>query len=138
MDHGCLGLLGMKKSLGKTILWTLGTMVVLFVSLPSFMSWLLYSNAEITQHAMEKSEFLCADGTEVVTRRWSKAGYERYCGSKKHGRWEAWSDGYKKINGEYIRGEKHGVWYWYNKDGSVSKTVSYDNGIEINARMPKN
>ena len=84
-----------------------------------------------TWEVMKKGGFDCPDGMEEKTERWSKLGYSRSCVRPKHGKWEAWSDGYKNIDGFYNHGKKHGIWVFYKSDGSISKKVEYRNDKEI-------
>lgn len=86
---------------------------------------------------MGKNEFTCPEGTELKIERWSKLGYSRICTPLKHGKWEAWSEGYKNIDGNFINGEEDGIWVWYNKDGSVYKKIEYNQGKEISAKELK-
>jgi len=80
---------------------------------------------------MKSADFECPVGMEARTDRWSRLGYSRTCVNPRHGRWEAWSDGYKHIDGYYEHGKKHGRWIFYNPDGSVSKEVEYDRDAEV-------
>ena len=116
----------MKKVVAKVILWVLGTIAVLFLGLPYLMSWQLSSSHNDTWEAMTQKKLPCPQGTEETNRGWSKAGYMRYCEPYKHGPWEAWSGGYLQIKGEYKHGKEHGTWEWYNPDGSVQKTITYN------------
>ena len=125
----------MKKPIAKIILWILGGIAVLFIGIPYFMSWQLSSSHKETWNAMNKMEFTCPQGTEVTNRGWSKAGYMRYCEPEKSGPWEAWSEGYMHISGEYNKGKKHGTWHWYNRDGSVQNTITYENGVEVTSQL---
>lgn len=58
---------------------------------------------------MDTIEFPCPEGTEERRERWSKLGYSKKCVPFVHGKWEAWSDGYKNIEGYYEHGIKKGV-----------------------------
>ncbi len=80
---------------------------------------------------MSKNELSCPAGYKVTNRGWSKAGYMRYCEPYKHGPWEAWSEGYLQVKGEYKHGKKYGAWQWYNRDGSIKKAISYDGNNEV-------
>lgn len=79
---------------------------------------------------MKGDIFECPPGLEEKTERWSKLGYSRSCVKPKHGKWEAWSEGYKHIDGFYHNGKKHGNWVFYNSDGSVSQEITYKDGKE--------
>ncbi|MES9902473.1 MAG: hypothetical protein ABW168_07300 [Sedimenticola sp.] len=124
----------MKKVIAKTILWVLGIIAVLFVGLPYLMSWQLSSSHKETWSFMSQTELTCPEGYEVTNRGWSKAGYMRYCEPLKHGPWEAWSEGYLQIKGEYKHGKKHGTWQWFNRGGSIQKTITYNSGTEVGAQ----
>lgn len=85
-----------------------------------------------TWAAMEAVPLACPEGTEPRTDGWGKAGYSRICIPPKDGLWEAWEDGYRQISGKYERGRQNGRWTFFNRDGSVSHTVEYQNGVEVN------
>jgi hypothetical protein len=89
------------------------------------------SSAEKTWKNMKASPFRCPEGTEVTYRGWSENGSLWYCEPVKNGPWEAWMSGYKWVEGNYLNGKKDGKWCWLNEEGEVTKTVSYDQGIEI-------
>ncbi|MCK5455890.1 MAG: hypothetical protein KAI45_02110 [Melioribacteraceae bacterium] len=120
----------MKKWIANTILWIIGIFALLFITLPYLMSWQFSSSHKDTWDIMDNSDFKCPPNTEITTRGWSKVGYMRYCEPKKNGPWEAWSEGYKNIQGEYYNGKKHGKWTWFNSDGSTQSTITYEYGKE--------
>lgn len=72
-----------------------------------------------TWDAMKNDEFKCPPGLNEKTEGWSKLGYSRSCVKPKDGKWEAWSEGHKNIDGLYLNGEEHGIWVFYNSDGSI-------------------
>lgn len=119
------------KRISRIILWALGSFALLFFALPYLMSWQLSSSHDKTWEAMRELEMICPPNTEVTTRGWSKAGYMRYCEPKKNGPWEAWSEGYRQIQGAYRNGQKHGTWQWFNRDGSIQSTIEYRNGNAV-------
>ncbi|HEY7533368.1 MAG TPA: hypothetical protein VH681_11385 [Nitrospiraceae bacterium] len=57
----------------------------------------------------------------------------RFCrkGKVNEGPWTAWEDKYKNIDGEYKNGREHGIWVWWNKDGTKYRAFEYREGIEI-------
>lgn len=87
---------------------------------------------------MDKVPFSCPEGFEEKRERWSKLGYSRTCNPSKDGKWEAWDNGYKNIEGFYKNGQEDGKWVWYNKDGSVYRIVEYKNGKEISNQLTEN
>ena len=128
----------MNKQFAKTILWLLGAGIVFYFGLLFLVSRQLSQSMSDTWNAMETSTFPCPPGTEVTTRGWSEAGYMRYCEPKKDGPWEAWSEGYRHIQGEYKNGKEHGTWRWFNQDGTIQKTVIYDGGNIVSSERPQN
>ena len=49
-----------------------------------------------------------------------------------HGPYEGYYEDGRTImeTGEYFRGKKHGPWIEYEKDGTVKRKLTYDNGVE--------
>ena len=121
----------MNKTLARIILGLLVLTVVGYFGFMSYISSKVSETRKKTWDAMSKNEFVCPDGTELRKDGWSKLGYSRTCVSLKHGKWEAWDNGYKNIDGYYNDGKKHGEWIWYRADGSVSTRITYMNGKEI-------
>jgi hypothetical protein len=121
----------MKKWISRAILLVLGLLAILFFAFPYLMSWQLSDSHGKTWEAMNQTDLKCPSGTEVTSRGWSKAGYTRYCEPKKNGPWEAWSGGYRQIQGEYRNGLEHGRWIWFNEDGTIQSTIVYENGEPV-------
>jgi hypothetical protein len=121
----------MKKNLARTMLLFIAVAVIGYFAFMSYVSSQMRAASIETWDAMKDSIFECPAGTEVRTEGWSKLGVSRTCSSPRHGRWEAWSDGYKRIDGIYQHGKKHGVWVFYNPDGSVSKRIEYKQEAEM-------
>jgi hypothetical protein len=121
----------MTKRLATIFLWSVGALVALYIGIMYLVSWQYSRSHSETWAAMERSTLECSPGTEVTTRGWSEAGYLRYCEPKKNGPWEAWSNGYRQVQGEYRDGKEHGTWRWFNRDGSIQSTVVYDNGSKV-------
>jgi len=82
---------------------------------------------------MKSSEFICPEGTEEKLEFWGQGGNSRSCVNPKHGKWEACNNGYKNIDGYYEDGKKHGIWYFYNPDGTVKFKIEYDMGVEVSS-----
>lgn len=55
---------------------------------------------------------------------WGKSGTQQVC-KIKHGPFVAWEGGYVHVRGQYENGKETGVWYWYDKKGSVVKKIDY-------------
>jgi len=55
---------------------------------------------------------------------WGKSGTQHVC-KIKHGPFVAWEGGYVHVRGQYENGKEAGVWYWYDKNGSVVKKIDY-------------
>lgn len=118
----------MKSGPAKIILLSLGSVVLAYFVLMAFISWQLGEDAKATWSAMMASELECPEGTAVTHRGWSKNGRMRYCEPVRNGPWEAWANGHRQIKGEYLAGQEHGTWYWFNPDGSVQQTIQYNAG----------
>lgn len=97
----------------------------------SYISSQMSNSSVSTWEAMKGGIFECPPDLEEKTERWSKLGYSRSCVKTKHGKWEAWSEGYKNIDGFYHNGKGHGNWVYYNPDGSVSKEITYKEGKDV-------
>jgi len=121
----------MNRIAARIILVVLGLAVIVFFALPYLVSWQVSESHQETWQAMKQKEFTCPENTEATFRGWSEAGYMRYCEPRKNGPWEAWSGGYLHVSGEYLHGQKHGVWRWYNSDGTIQTTKHYSNGQEV-------
>jgi len=115
----------------RIILIIIAVGVVGYFSFMSYVSFQMSNSSISTWEAMKGKVFDCPPGLEEKTERWSKLGYSRSCVKPKHGKWEAWSEGYKHIDGFYLNGKKHGIWVFYKPDGSVSKEIEYKNGKEV-------
>jgi len=105
--------------------------VIGYFAFMTYVSYQMRASSDKTWGAMKASNFECPPGMDVRTEGWSKLGVSRTCSSPRHGKWEAWSDGYKNIDGFYEHGKEHGVWIFYNKDGSISKKIEYKRGVEV-------
>ena len=101
------------------------SLLMIFITQP------MHENSQDTWSAMEAQPLSCPDGTEVSRDGWSKSGYLRYCEPLREGVWEAWDSGYRNILGAYRNGKEHGVWIFYNEDGSVRQTIEYNDGDEV-------
>ena len=57
---------------------------------------------------------------------------------KRHGTFTAWHSDIKKVEGEYINGVKEGVWSYWDKNGNLSKKITFKTGKEIKVEDVKN
>ena len=121
----------MTRTHAKLALWVLGAALLFFVGFNLILSGQFSAGASDTWKAMESRSFSCPPGTEVTTRGWSKNGYMRYCEATRNGQWEAWSEGYLHVQGQYASGKEHGTWRWFNRDGSLAKTIVFDKGTKV-------
>jgi len=119
------------KTAFKYIAYMVGALSFAYLLIMGSFSSYLTMSAKETWEAMKDSPFSCPPGTEVTYRAWSENGRQRYCEKAKDGPWEAWMSGYKWVQGYYKSGKEHGEWVWFNEDGTVSKTISYENGVEL-------
>ncbi len=95
--------------------------------------WVVYRGGEISNKNLEdiqKYNLNCSEGSVVNIERWGKNGYSKSCIGATNGRWIAWENGYKNIEGEYLEGKENGKWIWFHKNGAVYREVTYDHGNE--------
>lgn len=107
---------------------------VLIIGYYAVVSYLLSQGSASLQETwkkMKSRKLQCPARMEVRTERWAQVGYSRTCVNLRHGTWEAWEEGSKRIDGYYEHGQKHGTWVFYNSDGSVSKEIEYNQGTEV-------
>ncbi len=121
----------MRKNIARTFLVLMAAALIGYFAFMSYVSSEMRASSNKTWDAMKASRFECPDGMVVRTEGWSKLGVSRTCSNPRHGKWEAWSDGYKNIAGFYEYGKKHGVWIFYNRDGSISKKIEYKQDVEV-------
>ena len=117
----------------RTTVFVLALISIGFFVFVNYVTQQSKERATKNYEAMKSSEFLCPEGMEEKLELWGQGGNSRSCVSPKHGKWEAWSEGYKNIDGYYENGKKHGVWLFYNPDGTVKLEIEYDRGIEVSS-----
>ena len=115
----------------RNIVFVLALFAVGFFVFVNYITQQSKERANKNSEAMRISEFVCPEGTEEKWEYWSEGGNSRSCVPPKHGKWEAWNNGYKNIDGYYEDGKEHGTWFFYNPDGSVKFQIEYDMGVEI-------
>jgi hypothetical protein len=121
----------MNRKLAQVFIGSVTVAVIGYFAFMSYVSSQMSDIRQTTWEAMKISELQCPEGTELKTDGWSKSGYSRTCVNLKHGKWEAWDQGYKNIDGNYNRGKKDGKWIWYHPNGKKYRVIEYDNGIEL-------
>ena len=111
----------------RTGLWVIVTGIVLYLLARWWYSCTTSRRLESTYFTLIGSPFVCPEGTREHVERWGKVGFARSCrcGNTKHGPWQAWEGGRLLIEGHYREGRRDGIWTWYGADGSVDKSVSY-------------
>jgi len=119
--------------IAKLFLYVLVGGLVVYVLATFYFSYRMAESHKRTWESMKSEPFPCPEGTEEKTEGWSKLGVSRTCSEARHGKWEAWSEGYKQIDGYYDHGKKNGKWVWYRSDGSISKSVEYNQGDEVSS-----
>ena len=118
----------------KVFLAVIAVIIIGYFLFMSYVSTEMSNSSISTWDAMKQVELNCPPGLKEKTERWSKLGYSRSCVKPTDGKWEAWSDGYKQIDGFYKDGSKHGKWVFYNSDGSISKEIEYINNKEVSVK----
>ncbi len=105
----------------------------LWVAAVFLVSRLTTSGLDATYREITRAEFECPKGSTEGIERWGNAGYMRFCkqGGIMHGPWMAWEAQRLNIQGEYREGKQHGLWTFWNSDGSKYKIIEYRNGFEI-------
>jgi hypothetical protein len=119
----------------KYIVYVIGGISTAYVFFMLFISSQFKTSSKVNWDSMEKSAFICPEGTEVSYRGWGNNGQMRYCEAAKDGPWETWESGYRHILGNYKKGKMHGIWTWYHKDGSIYRIIEYNNGVELSDRI---
>jgi hypothetical protein len=102
-----------------------------YLGFVSLISYQMNASSSETWAAMQSATFECPAGQEVRLEGWGKLGNSRACSNQRNGKWEAWENGYKHIDGFYKDGIEHGVWTFYREDGTVQKTIEYNLGQEV-------
>ena len=118
--------------IAKIFLTSVVLILIVYFSFMSYVSSQMSASSINTWEAMKSSSFVCPEGLKEKTEDWSKLGTSRSCVKPKHGKWEAWDEGYKHIDGYYNNEKEHGVWVFYNSDGSIYKKIEYNQGKEVN------
>jgi len=126
------------QRIAKIFLIIIAVVVIGYFPFMSYISSQMSNSSIKTWEAMNEVEFNCPPGLKEKTERWSKLGYSRSCVKPIDGKWEAWSEGYKHIDGFYMSGKKHGTWVFYNPNGSISKEIEYNLGKEVANKEIKN
>ncbi len=118
-------------SIVRNIVFIIALLIIGYDAIVRYYSSQRSASVRETWESMKSSELECPEGMEVRTERWAQAGYSRTCVNLRHGKWEAWELGFKRIDGYYDHGKEHGTWVFYKSDGSVSKEIEYNQGFEI-------
>ena len=123
----------------RAVVFVLALISIGFFVFVNYVTQQSKERASKNTEAMKNSEFVCPEGTEEKWEYWSEGGNSRSCVSPKHGKWEAWNNGYKHIDGYHEYGKKHGKWLFYKSNGAVKFEIEYDRGIEVsNTRESRN
>jgi hypothetical protein len=123
------------KTILKYIFYVIGGLSTAYVLFILCISSQFKTSSQVNQDSMQKSPFICPEGTEVSYRGWGLNGQMRYCEVFKDGPWETWESGYRHILGNYKKGKKQGTWTFYHTDGRIYRIIEYDSGVELSNRI---
>jgi hypothetical protein len=90
------------------------------------------SNDQNEFNSFLNEKLVCPAPAVAEFEGWGKSGMQQSC-KIKHGPFVAWEGGYVHIRGQYENGKEAGIWYWYNKNGSVEKKIDYSKPSSDNA-----
>lgn len=82
------------------------------------------SDKQSDPNSFFNEKLTCPTPAVAEFEAWGKSGTQQVC-KIKHGPFVAWEGGYIHVRGQYENGKETGVWYWYDKNGSVEKKVDY-------------
>ena len=83
--------------------------------------------------AMLAEKLECPDGSHPEIERWGgigENGWLQAC-KMKHGTFTAWRNEVKVVEGEYVEGNKEGVWRFWDNAGNLTKEITYKANKEI-------
>lgn len=122
-----------QKTIAISLLSIVGIALLLVLSSPVWMGWLIQKSYKDTYEVISKVDLECGSGATQEIQVWSKAGYSVSCrrGEAIDGPWQAWEGGYMHIDGGFINNKKHGTWKVYSRGGSLYRTIEYEKGAEI-------
>lgn len=109
---------------------TLG--LLLLLTSPLWIGWMMEHEYSKTRSAVNNVNLQCAEGTVEKREVWSKLGIAVFCerDGVKDGMWQAWDGGYMHIAGQYVDGNKDGVWKYFNAHGEQWGMRTYALGKE--------
>ena len=83
--------------------------------------------------AMLSETLNCPNGSQPEIERWGPIGENGWLQAckMKHGTFTAWHGEHKVVEGEYVNGKEQGPWRYWNNDGALTKTVEYNDGVEV-------
>lgn len=110
--------------------------VILYICITAISVYKINNDRETTRNAMLKIQHDCPEGCREIVEPWGgdKSGYSRYCIDRfnnKQGQWVAWANSKLQIEGFYYNNAKHGIWKWFNNDGTVNSSTEYVLGKEV-------
>ena len=122
-----------KKLSEAVIALSITIALLLLLTSPLWIGWMMEHEHNKTLHAVADVALQCPEGAMENREVWSKLGIAIFCEKDgvKHGMWQAWDGGYMHIAGEFMHGDKHGIWKYFNAHGEQWGTRSYNSGKEI-------
>ncbi|HEY0334072.1 MAG TPA: hypothetical protein VGC74_10225 [Stenotrophomonas sp.] len=73
---------------------------------------------------LDKENVECVPPARLEIQPWGKSGSSKSC-KITDGPFVAAENGYIHLRGQYEAGREVGIWRWYDKGGSVTKTIDY-------------
>ena len=122
----------LKKLSEPAIVMFITLALLLLLTSPLWIGWMMEHEYSKTRSAVANVNLQCTEGTVEKREVWSKLGIAVFCerGGVKEGTWQAWDGGYMHIAGQYVDGNKDGVWKYFNAHGEQWGVRTYALGKE--------
>lgn len=122
----------LKKFSEPAIVMSITLALLLLLTSPLWIGWMMEHEYSKTRSAVAAVDLQCTDGAVEKREVWSKLGIAVFCekDGTKQGVWQAWDGGYMHIAGQYVDGEKDGIWKYFNAHGEQWGVRTYDRGKE--------
>lgn len=119
----------------KLVLVPLALLLVLLIAgaawFTSTVSIFMTTSQSESKDLLSDLQICCPAQTVLVSRPWGKAGWMVFCDHEGtlHGPWVTAEAGKLVTRGQYSKGERSGLWEWYDHEGNVTKQVRYEAGV---------
>ena len=122
----------LKKFSEPAIVMSITLALLLLLTSPLWIGWMMEHEYSKTRSAVAAVDLQCTEGAVEKREVWSKLGIAVFCekDGAKHGVWQAWDGGYMHVAGQYVAGEKDGIWKYFNAHGEQWGVRTYALGKE--------